>query len=343
MKKILVALMLGLLVLVGCSKVDKDVYTDSKVKEVVVQTTQEEVANAVTEATTETTEATVEATTVATTASETMTQYPLTMKDKFGNDIVIESEPQKVISFSPELVEIMYAIDAGDKLIGRSQYCDYPAETANVPEMGDLFNLNIETIVETAPDLVLLSSMAGQEVVDMLISKGILVLTLDADTDMEGVYTYVKALGKVLNRVPEAETLIIDMEIQISQIEEKVKDLVKPSAYFIVGFGEYDSGATGDTFINQLMELAGATNVAADGINWMYSVEQVVEKDPQILICSKFWDTKSTVSSEEGYKDLTAVKENRLYEVDENIFFRQGPRMVEAIKVLAQIFHPEAF
>ncbi|PKM95442.1 MAG: ABC transporter substrate-binding protein [Firmicutes bacterium HGW-Firmicutes-1] len=269
--------------------------------------------------------------------------YPLKVMDKFGNEIILENEPERVISYSPELVEIMYALGVEDTLIGRSIYCDYPDDTKEIPDMGDLFNLNIESIVESNPDLILLSSMASEEIVRTLTEQGLKVLVLDADTNVDGVYEYIDKLGIVFNVQDQAMELTNNMKTDIKQIISKVQGLDQPTAYFVIGFGEFDSAATGDTFIGQLMEQTGATNAAADGSNWMYSIEQLLDKDPDILICSKYFGTKAQISELEGYKELTAVKEGKLYEVDENIFFRQGPRTVEAIKVLAQIFHPEAF
>lgn len=271
------------------------------------------------------------------------TNYPLAITDKFSNEVTIISEPKRVISFSPELVEIMYAIGAGDKLIGRSSYCDYPEQTADIPDMGDLFNLNIEAIVEANPDVVFLSSMASEDIANSLKDKGLTVVTLDADTNVNGVYTYIESMGAILNRTNEAKKLTEQMKSEISEVENKIAGLNKPKAYFVVGIGQYESGATGDTFIGQLMEMAGAVNVAADGSNWMYNIEQLIDNEPDLLICSKYGDMKAAIESQDGYKDLTAVKNGEIYEADENIFYRQGPRMVEAIKVLAKIFHPEVF
>lgn len=327
--KALIIILVGLFLMTACSKTSDEVY-EVEPKVIVEQQSSDEAVLQV-EA-----EPLVEATVASVT-------YPLTVVDKFGKEIIIESEPQKVISFSPELVEIMYAINVSDKLIGRSAYCDYPEETASIPDMGDLFNLNVETIVEADPDLVLLSSMASEDMVNSLTNQGITVVTLDADTDLEGVYVYIHALGQIFNRVNEADQLTAQMKDDITRIVEKVKDLEKPTATFVVGVGEYDSVATGDTFISELMVLAGGENIAADGSNWMYSIELLVEKDPDMLICSKYWDTKAAIIAKEGYKDLSSVKTEKVYEVDENIFYRQGPRIVDAVQALAKIFHPEAF
>lgn len=276
-------------------------------------------------------------------AVEGVTEYPVTITDKFGNDIVIENEPDSIVSFSPEFTEIIFSLKAGDKLIGRSTYCDYPEEAMKIETVGDLFNLNVESIVEKGPDLVLLSSMASIDIYETLTNQGLKVLTLDADTNFEGTYSYISTIGLVLNKNNEANDLISNMKTRFAEIVDMVETSNdKPTVYFVTGCGEYgDSAATGDTFIGKLIEFAGGKNAAADGSNWMYSVEKLVEKDPNIVIISKYWDTKAQILSLEGYKDLTAVKENRLYEVDENIFYRQGPRIIEALEVLVNIIRPD--
>lgn len=271
------------------------------------------------------------------------TQYPLTVTDKFGKEVVIEAKPQRVISFSPEDVEILYTLGAGGALVGRSTYCDYPEEALAVEDMGDLFNFNVENVVAATPDLVLLSSMADESLVQSLNEKGLNVLVMDLDTTLEGTYAYILTLGQIFDVQAEAEALIEDMKARIQAVNDQVKELEKPAVYFAVSVGEYDSAATGDTFIDDMITLAGGENIAADGVGWMYTVEQVVEKDPDLLICSKLYDFKAQIQAAEGYKDLRAVKDGEIYEVDENIFYRQGPRIVEAVETLAKIFHPEAF
>lgn len=275
--------------------------------------------------------------------SATATSYPLTLTDKFGKTVNISEKPNKVISFSPEDVEIMYALGVGNLLVGRSTYCDYPEAVLSVADMGDLFNFNVESVVAAQPDLVLLSSMADESLIQSLNEKGLTVLSLDMDATLDGTYSYISTLGRIFDVQEAAETLSSDMKTEIAAINDKVKSLDKPAMYFVVGVGEYDSGATGDTFINNMIELAGGVNIAADGTGWMYSVEQIVEKDPDMLICSMFYDTKAQIQGAEGYKDLRAVKNGSIYEVDENLFFRQGPRIVEGIRVLAEILHPDAF
>lgn len=269
--------------------------------------------------------------------------YPIEIEDKFGNIVIVEKAPERVICFSPELVEIMGELGVLNTLIGRSTYCDYPQEVTQVTDMGDLFNLNMETIVSSEPDLILLSSMAGEDLVKSLTDQGLTVIVLDADISLDGVYSYISTLGKIFDVEGKSTALINSMKTQIEDISKKVESLEKPSLYYAVYVGEYTSAATGDTFIHNIIEAAGGINAAADGVNWMYTVEAVVEKDPDIIVCSMYWDAKNFIQTTEGYKDLTAVKNGKVFEIDENIFNRQGPRVVEAIETLARIMHPEAF
>ena len=269
--------------------------------------------------------------------------YPLQMEDTFGNEISFSKSPERVICYSPELLEILFALDLEEVLIGRSSYCNFPEEALLIPEMGDLFSLDLESLVDAKPDLVLLSSMSDEAAVNSIKNQGIPVLALDSDASADGVYSYIRALGAVFDEKDRAEKLCQEMQESIDFIMDKVAKEKKPTVYFVVGYGEFDSGATGDTFLGQLLEMAGGENVAADSSNWMYTIEELMISDPDIVICSQFFDMKEGLMAAPGYKDLSAVLEGRIFEVDENIFFRQGPRMVEAVEVLARIFHPDVF
>lgn len=277
-------------------------------------------------------------------AVEEVSKYPLTIKDKFNQEVVIETVPERIISMSPEFTEIIYALGAGDRMVGRSSYCDYPEEALEITDFGSVLDINLESVIEADPDIIFLSSMVDEETVGMFKAQGLVVVTLDKDSSFEGTYEYFKIIGHILDVEEEAEALIQIVETQVAEVELAVAGLEKPTVYYVVYAAEgYDSTATGDTFIHHIVELAGGDNVAAEATNWTYSIEKIVEDNPEIIICSKYWDTKGNIMGLTGYKDLEAVIEGRLFEVDENIFSRQGPRIGEAVKALAQILHPEVF
>ncbi len=275
---------------------------------------------------------------------ESVSQYPLTLTDKFGNEIVIESAPETIISMSPEVTEIIYGLGAGETLIGRSKYCNYPEETANVADYGSLFDLNVESIVAAQPDIIFLSSMASEELVDNLMAQSLTVVTYDKDSSLDGTYVYINEIGKIIDKVNEAAVMVEDLQKRITAVEEKVADLEAPTVYYVVYAGDgYDSTATGDTFIHDMIVTSGGDNVAADGTDWSYNIETLIEKDPYIMFCGAHDGSKERIEGLEGYKDLTAIVEGRLYEVEADIFSRQGPRVAEAVETMAAVLHPEVF
>jgi len=130
------------------------------------------------------------------------------------------------------------------------------------------------------------------------------------------------------------------MKDTVSRVQKAVEGKEKPSVYYIVGYGEYgDYTATGETFISSVIEMAGGSNIAADTTGWIYSLEKLVEKDPDIIVGSQA--AKEYFEQTNGYKDLTAVKEGRIYAIDVNLLERQGPRLAEGLKLLYEIFHSE--
>ena len=283
----------------------------------------------------------------ATTSNQEATEstlYPLTVTDASGKEVVIEKEPMKVISLSPAATETVFALGAQDKLVGRTDYCDFPAEVSAISSVGSITEPNIETIASMEPDLILISNMFNDDVRTKLESLGYVVLDLSSHDSFEGVYSAIAQTGAVLNQQAQAAVLVEEMKATISEIESKVAGVEPKTVYYVVGYGEYgDYTAGAGTFIDQLLTMAGGVNVASDAEGWKYSIEKLVEKDPEIVICSKFFETKAGIEAANGYKELTAVKEGRLLEIDNNMLDRQGPRTAQGLLELVKLIHPELF
>lgn len=270
--------------------------------------------------------------------------YPMTLVDSYEREITLEEEPETVVSVAPNITEAIYAIGAEDKLIGRTDYCDYPAEVSDVESIGSLTEPNIEKIVELNPDLVVASTHFQAEVLEKLEEAGIKVAVLYGEESFEGVYETLEKLGQVLGESENAETVVKGMKDKVADVKSKVENLEKPSVYYVVGYGEMgEFTATKETFIAQMIEMAGGVNAADDAEGWKYSLEKLVEKDPDMLICSKYFDSKAGIEAANGYKELKAVKEGKLYEIDNNKLDRQGPRLADGLEELAKLIHPEAF
>lgn len=279
-----------------------------------------------------------------TTKEATAVVYPLKVVDSYNRTVTIESEPERIITIAPNITEAIYALGKGGNLVGRSDYDDYPTEVSGVASIGSLLKPNIEKIVELKPDVVIASTHFDKAVVKKLEDLNIKVLVLYGEENFEGVYDTMSKLGQVVNASGKAQSIISEMKKKVADIISKVKDAKKPTVYYVVGFGKSGDFTAGkDTFIGNMIEIAGGKNAADDSIGWKYSVEKLVEKDPDILICSKFFDTKKGIEVSTGYKDLKAVKNGKLLEVDDNTITRQGPRLAEGLEAMAKLIHPELF
>lgn len=268
----------------------------------------------------------------------------MTIVDSYGRTVELETEPQRVISIAPSITEIIYAINAQEKLVGRTDFCDYPEDVSDVESIGSLTDPSIEKIMEINPDIVIASTHFKEDVLKKLDELGIKVLVLYGPESFEGVYETIEKVGTILNREEEAKTVVNEMKDKVEYVTSRVEGREKPTVYYVIGYGEFgDFTATGETFISKMIEMAGGINVAKDAQGWKYSIEKLLEKDPDIIICSKYFDTKTGIENTNGYSQLTAVKEGRLFEIDNNKLDRQGTRLAYGLEELAKLIHPDAF
>jgi iron complex transport system substrate-binding protein len=270
--------------------------------------------------------------------------YPLQITDSYQRRVTLKREPKRVISVAPNITEIIYALGKDRVLVGRSSYCDYPAAVRRVTAIGSLTDPNIEKILQLQPDLVIASTHFKKEVVAKLESLGVKVIVLYGAESFDGVYQTIRQVGIALNARQASGRVINAMRRKVGWVTTQVKGLKQPQVYYVVGFGktgDYTAGA--DTFIGNMLEMAGGNNVAADTRGWQYSLEKLVAKNPEIVICSRYFNTKKALEHSTGYRDLPAVKAGRLFEIDDNLLDRQGPRLADGLVALARLLHPEIF
>lgn len=337
-KKLLVMLMIMTLTLglIGCGKSNSsNNSSNSEVQSSENNQETTETPEATTEAeVTEEPEATQEA------VETTEVTYPVDITDSNGDVVTIESAPETIVSVAPNMTELVFALGDGDKLIGRTDYCDYPEEAASIPTIGTLYTPDIEAIVALEPDVVLVSTHFDEENEKKLTDLGVNIVCLYEENDIYGVYTMIETLGTILNRVEEANVLVQDMKDTFDSVAAAIEGQEQPTVYYVVGYGDGgDYTATGDTFINGLITLAGGDNIAKDATSWTYSLESLLEADPDVIIIGT--GMAADFSATENYSELTAVKEGRVYEMDTNLFDRQGYRNAEGVKELAQILYPD--
>ena len=274
----------------------------------------------------------------------TATSYPLTFKDSYGRKVKIDKEPQRIVSTAPNITEIVCALGKKGKLIGRTDFCNYPNDVKAIQSIGGIQNPNIEKIVELKPDIVIASSLFTKEAVQKLQALNVNVVVITDDESFEGTYNIIKKVGEVINAKDKATEVVSNMQKKVASVIEKVKGKPASTVYYVISYGkDGDFTAGKNTFIGKLINMAGGKNAADDVDGWAYSLEKLVEKNPDILICFKDTGAKEGMKTTSGYKDLNAVKNNKVYEIDNGILNIQGPRLADGLEELAKIIHPEAF
>ncbi|MCK8059274.1 MULTISPECIES: ABC transporter substrate-binding protein [unclassified Fusibacter] len=271
------------------------------------------------------------------------TVYPLTIVDGEDREVVLEKEPMRIVSLAPSVTETLYAVGAGDKLVGRTDYCLYPQETTEVPSVGTIREPNVESIVALEPDVVIVASLFKEEVLIQLEALDIKVFVLKAQESFEGVYETTLNAGLITNHKADAEAVIDSMRADVKLVTDVLDGVEAKSVYYVVGFGESDYTATGDTFINDMLTMAGGDNIAKDGEHWVYSLEKLVEHNPEVVLVSDKYDSLAGFSTHENYQVLDAVKEGRVLEIDSDLLSIQGPRIAQGLKAIAELLHPELF
>ncbi len=263
-------------------------------------------------------------------------ETPAAVVDGMGRSVEIPAQPQTVVSLSPANTEILFALGAGDKVVGVDASSDYPAEALEIDKVGDYSGPNLEAIVALKPDVVFASTTLQTEIIDQLTELGVTVVC-NEPTAYADIASGIQLVADVMGL--DASELLASMEAaKAAALEKAVSGESKPKVYFALSFGEYGDWSAGSgTFIDDMITLAGGVNVAASSTEaWpMYSIEQLVADDPDVILVSDFMGDGSLIEAlknTDGYKDLRCVKEGRVYAVDANTSSRPAPRINEALE-----------
>ncbi|MFC1811836.1 ABC transporter substrate-binding protein [Thermodesulfobacteriota bacterium] len=267
--------------------------------------------------------------------------------DQLGRNITLTEDPKRVISLAPNSTEIIYALAQEHRLIGATRYSDYPPEALNLPRVGSYVHLDLEKIVALKPDLCIAIKDGNPiAVVKRLESLNIPVYAVDP-RNTEAVIDTVIEIGHLLNADEKAKELARDMRLRIQKVKSMIaKTNQRPRVFFQIGITPIVSAGT-RTFIHELIGLAGGKNLAEGPTVYpRYSQEQVVALSPEVFIVSSmtrqgnFNQIKAEWSQ---WTDLPAVRNQRIFLVDSNLFDRPSPRLVDALELLVPLIHPELF
>ncbi len=258
--------------------------------------------------------------------------------DDYNRQVEVPSSPTRIVSVSHSVTEIMFALGADDLLVGRTDFCTYPPEVEKIPSIGGITNMNIEQILSLRPELVLSSSMVQQKNVQQLEKMGVPFVSIIEKQNFDGLFGNIEKIGQLTGRKESADSLNNLLHKQLDEVLDSIGPIANPrTAYYVVGFGAGGNfTAGGNTFINDIITMAGGLNIASDVQGWSYSLETLMQKDPEFIIIRT--EDSATFCKTQPYNRLSAVKKGNVITIESGKLDIQGPRNIEAIRILAARF-----
>ncbi|HEU5287920.1 MAG TPA: cobalamin-binding protein [Candidatus Limnocylindria bacterium] len=282
---------------------------------------------------------------IAPTTAATPSAFPVTVADFQGRSVSVASRPSRVVSVGPSITEFLFALGAGDRVVGVDDFSDQPAAAAKLEKVGGV-KVNIEKVVALRPDLVL-SVKFSDGTIERLAGAGIPVLVVDPQTIGDVTRTAI-LVGRAVGADGERLALQIDQRLQ--QVRAAVAgattkprvfhevDASDPAKPFTVGPGSY---------IHDLIAIAGGVNVAANAGSAypQISLEEIVRADPEVIVLgdADYGTTVDQVGARPGWSGMAAVRNKKVFPISDSLVSRPGPRVGDAAEAYARLLHPEVF
>jgi iron complex transport system substrate-binding protein len=264
-----------------------------------------------------------------------------TLTDEMGRNVVVPDHPHRVICLMPTVTDVVFALGAGDDVVGISDYTKYPAAALKKPSVGDLINPSIETILSLHPDLVIGNQPKGPMAVTEQLERAGIPIFLVSPHGLAGIFHSVETIGMALNRTPEAEVLVSKLQQRVDAVRARTKGLPAPRVFMPIWYDPITTIGR-NAFITEIIAAAGGRSVTDDlPTEWpQISMEVVLERAPDALLLVRGGKTTLQVLQDRpGWSSMTAIKAHRAYYVDDRINFA-SPVAIDALEDLARQFHP---
>jgi len=265
--------------------------------------------------------------------------------DDAGRRVSLPAKVDRVVSLAPNLTEIVFAVGGGNRLVGRTSYCDYPPEAKAIAEVGDTIHPNIEPIIALKPQVVLVSTASQLEAfTQQLQGQNIAVFVTDPH-DLEGVFRSIEQIGEIVGEKDRANQVLQKLRERTNAAQQAVK--LKPLVrVFYQASGEPLYTAGRDSFVTDLMRRAGAVSVTADvpGAWPKYSNESALAARPEAIILPTGGSMgAANANVADALRQSPAVLNGRVYKINDDHLARPGPRLVDGLEEMARALHPDAF
>lgn len=258
----------------------------------------------------------------------------MTVTDSLGRNVVIERAPKRIIAYDAAAVEILYSLGAADRIVATHSFVHYPAATAGIEKVGDAFNVNLERVAALKPDLFFIFFDKPVPDIEKL---GIKVLYLKAPADIKEVYDRIRMWGRITETSATANSIVANMQSRVDALTARLASVTNgPRVLHDVG----DRWTPGKgTFQAKLYEMLKAQNIAGDVTDWaQLSTETIVARDPEVIIEAVAGGAVA-IRNDAALKNVTAVKQGRVYDIDADLVDIPGPRIVDGLEMLERLLY----
>jgi iron complex transport system substrate-binding protein len=314
-----VVLLLSMLMMIGCGTQDKEGAASNDKKEEVAQSNGE--------------------------------GFPVTLIDDANREVTIDDEPETIVSIQASNTEIAFALGLGDKIIGVSDYDNYPEEALEIQKVGAQ-DINAELVLSLLPDMALVTDYhykTHPDILQKFEEAGIDVVVVGSAVSFEDVYSNIEMLGKATGSKTQAEEIVADMKERLQDIKDRAEASVTDKKKVWVEVSPApDIFTTGqNTFMHEMLESIQAINAAEDQDGWVkMTEEEIVQLNPDVIITTYGYyveNPTAEVLGREGWAEVPAVKNGQVFDVDSDTVTRPGPRLIEGVETLAEFIYPEIF
>ena len=267
--------------------------------------------------------------------------------DDRGVEVAFDAVPETVVSLQPSNTEILFGLGVGDKIVGATDYDTYPPEALEIERVSDSVVFNSERILELNPDVVIAYTIGEEDALKVLEDAGVKVFVIQSATSFEDVYGDIEQLATVMGVEEKGEQLNKEIKAKIADVQAKVKDVETPkNAYYEVSPPPSLYTVGGDTFQQEILDAANVINVFSDLQGWpQVSEEDIIAKNPEVILTPNNYieDAVGEILGRNSWNTVQAVQNKQVYLLDADTLSRPGPRIGEAVELVAKAVYPELF
>jgi len=264
--------------------------------------------------------------------------------DDMGRKITFDKSPTRIISLAPSVTEMLFAIGAGDHIVGVTNYCDYPQEVKFKTRIGGMTNPNYEKIIELNPDLIIMTVEGNtKEDFNKLEQLGMKIFVMNP-RNFNGISSSILDIGKITGYERNAEELVSQLRTREENVRRLVETLSKPKVLVLISLNPIMTAGS-NTFVNEMVETAGGINIAGtEPIPYpQFSREEILKRNPDVILAPSdlMLSVEQIINAYPEWKMLRAVKDKRVFLIEANLMQRPGPRFIDGLEEITKAIHPE--